>query len=255
MSDPAQQSPSGQQQVQGSWQVSRDVVGHSPRVGAGGGRPIRVLLADDQPLVLAGLRLILCPEEGFDVVGACRDGAEVLTAYEALDVDVIVMDVRMPRLDGVEATRQLCAAEDSPPVLVLTTFGDDEVLSAALRAGAVGFLLKDAPGEEIVRAVRICGSGGCYLDAGVTGRVLAAYRNALPHAQAGALPGLTPRELDVLRLLARGYTNDEIGQALFISKTTVKTHLAHVFGKIGARDRARAIVYAFDQGLVRPGLE
>lgn len=213
---------------------------------------IRVLLVDDQPLVKAGLRMILCPEEGFEVVGECGDGAEVAGAAQALRPDVVVMDVRMPRMDGAEATRQLRNQEGAPPVLVLTTFQDDEVLSAALRAGASGFLLKDAPGEEIIRAVARVARGDAYLDPGVTHRVLATYRSAVPGG-AAELPvaELTARELEVLRLIGRGATNDEIAADLVIGEGTVKTHVGRIFDKLGLRDRAAAIVFAFDHGLVQ----
>src|SRR5918911_4990916 len=141
---------------------------------------IRVLLVDDQPLVRSGLRMILCAEEGFLVVGECADGGEVAQAVPRSQPDVVIMDVRMKQVDGAEATRRLRASPDAPPVLILTTFRDDEVLSAALRAGAAGFLLKDAPGEEILRAARIVAAGDAYLDPAVTGRVLSAYRGLPP---------------------------------------------------------------------------
>jgi DNA-binding NarL/FixJ family response regulator len=165
--------------------------------------------------------------------------------------------VRMPRLDGAEATRRLRAIGDAPPVLILTTFGDDEVLSAALRAGASGFLLKDAPGEDILRAVRTVAEGGAWLDPGVTARVLAAYRTcAAPGPPAGVAPGeLTARELEVLTLIGRGASNEEIATELVIGEGTVKTHVGRIFDKMGLRDRAAAIVFAFDHGLVRPGGE
>ena len=223
--------------------------------------PIRVLLVDDQQLVRAGLRMILCREEGFEVVGECADGAEVPAAVEALRPDVVVMDVRMPRVDGATATRRLRAVPGGPPVLVLTTFKDDEVLSAALRAGASGFLLKDAPGEEILRAAREVAGGGAYLDPAVTARVLAAYRAAPPAtsgppapspAPGGAGDELTARETDVLRAIGRGLSNEEIATALSIGEGTVKTHVGRIFDKLGLRDRAAAIVYAYDHGLARP---
>jgi DNA-binding NarL/FixJ family response regulator len=216
---------------------------------------IRVLLVDDQPLARAGLRTILCVEEGFVTVGECGDGTEVLEAVRSGAPDVVVMDVRMPRLNGAEATRQLRAAQpDPPPVLILTTFQDDEVLSAALRAGAAGFLLKDAPGEDILRAVRTIASGGAYLDPAVTARVLLAYREAsVPHLDVGPrLKELTQRELEVLRLVGRGLSNDEIAAQLVIGEGTVKTHVGRIFDKLAVRDRAAAIVLAFDSGVVRP---
>ena len=221
---------------------------------AGPAPPVRVLLVDDQPLARAGLRMILCPEEGFHVAGECGDGAEVPAAVERLRPDVVVMDVRMPRVDGAEATRRLREMAGAPPVLVLTTFRDDDVLSAALRAGAAGFLLKDAPGEEILRAVRLMAAGGTYLDTAVTERVLAAYRAAAPpEASAGALLGeLTARDLEFLRLIGRGLTNEEIAAQLVIGEGTVKTHVGRIFDKLDLRDRGAAIIFAFDHGLVRP---
>lgn len=214
--------------------------------------PIRVLLVDDQELVRAGLRRILRPREGIEVSGECDNGAAALQAVAADRPDVVVMDVRMPVMDGVEATRRLRAGDAAPPVLVLTTFGDDEVLSAALRAGAAGFQLKDAPGEDIVRAVRAVAGGGAWLDPEVTGRVLRTYRREpVPAGDDARIAGLTARELDVLRLMGRGCTNQEIADDLGVSETTVKTHVGHIFDKLELRDRAAAIVFAFDHGLVR----
>jgi DNA-binding NarL/FixJ family response regulator len=215
---------------------------------------IDVLLVDDQALARAGLRTILCPEEGFRVVAECADGVDVLSAVRTHRPDVVVMDVRMPRLNGADATRDLRAREPvPPPVLILTTFQDDEVLSTALRAGAAGFLLKDAPGEEILRAVRTVAHGGAYLDPAVTARVLQAYRAApAPNASAGELDALTPRELEVLRLIGRGLSNEEIGDRLVIGEGTVKTHVGRIFDKLELRDRPAAIVFAFDRGLVQP---
>jgi DNA-binding NarL/FixJ family response regulator len=215
---------------------------------------IQVLLVDDQELVRAGLRRILHPDEGFEIVGECEDGDEVEEAVRRLSPDVVLMDVRMKRVDGAEATRRLGIRDDAPPVLVLTTFDDDEVLSAALRAGAAGFLLKDAPGEEILRAVRRVAAGDAYLDPAVTARVLEAYRVAAPaRAPSASVAGLTGRELEVLRLIGRGLSNEEIADRLVIGEGTVKTHVGRIFDKLGLRDRAAAIVFAFDHGLVRPG--
>jgi DNA-binding NarL/FixJ family response regulator len=216
--------------------------------------PTRVLLVDDQPLVRSGLRMILCSEEGFKVVGDCADGAEVVAAADKLRPDVVVMDVRMKDVDGAEATRRLRRQPGSPPVLILTTFNDDEVLSGALRAGAAGFLLKDAPGEEIMRAVRIVAAGEAYLDPAVTARVLAAYRvSAASDVTAQAqLRELTERELEVLQLIGRGASNLEVAERLVIGEGTVKTHITRIFDKLELRDRAAAIVFAFDHGLVHP---
>jgi DNA-binding NarL/FixJ family response regulator len=217
---------------------------------------LRVLLVDDQQLVREGLRRILHPEEGFDVVGECDDGAGVGAAVAGTCPDVVVMDVRMKEVDGVEATRRLRERPDAPPVLVLTTFDDDEVLSGALRAGAAGFVLKDAPGEELIRSARTVAAGDAWLDPAVTERVLAAYRSTTPSPDdgeaAGRIAELTPRERDVLRLIGRGASNTEIADALFVSEATVKSHIGHIFAKLDLRDRAAAIVFAFDHGLVAP---
>jgi DNA-binding NarL/FixJ family response regulator len=215
---------------------------------------IRVLLVDDQELVRAGLRRILQTTDDLEVIGECSDGADVPEAVGEHGPDVVLMDIRMKGVDGVEATRRLREREGGPPVLVLTTFDDDELLSEALRAGAAGFQLKDAPGEEIVRAIRTVADGEAWLDPGVTGRVLNRYRGTSPvskHAKA-SMDQLTPRELEVLKLVGRGRTNAEIAEELVISEVTVKSHITHIFTKLGLRDRAATIVFAFDSGLVTP---
>jgi DNA-binding NarL/FixJ family response regulator len=214
---------------------------------------IRVLLVDDQPLVRTGLRRILRPRAGFEVVGECDDGDQVEQAVAAIRPDVVVMDVRMKRVDGAEATRRLRARPGSPPVLVLTTFDEDEVLSASQRAGASGFQLKDAPGAELLKAVKTVAEGGVHLDLAVTHRVLSAFGAQASPALRSPDPSLTPRELEVLTLVGRGLANGEIARELYISEVTVKAHLGHVLTKLGLRDRAAAIVYAFDTGLVAPG--
>jgi len=215
---------------------------------------IRVLLVDDQALVRAGLARILRPKAGFEIVGECEDGDEVVAAVARDRPDVVVMDIRMRRVDGATAIRHLRAARsDAPPVLVLTTFGDDEVLAAALRSGAAGFQLKDAPGEDLLRSVRVVAEGGSWIDPTVAGRVLDAYRRAPATASPSALASLTPRELEVLALVGRGASNAEIASALTVGEVTVKTHIGHIFTKLDLRDRAAAIVFAFDNGLVRPG--
>ena len=216
--------------------------------------PITVLLVDDQPLARAGLRLILSPADGFAIAGECGDGQAALAAVERHRPDVVLMDVRMKGMDGVEATRRLRAQSGAPPVLILTTFDDDEVLSAALRAGAAGFVLKEAPAEDLIRATRAVAQGDAWLDPSVTGRVLAAYRAGSTPDRAAALQlaELTAREVDVLRLIGRGATNQEIAEQLVISEATVKTHIGHILTKLDLRDRAAAIVFAFDHGLVRP---
>jgi DNA-binding NarL/FixJ family response regulator len=214
---------------------------------------IRVLLVDDQPLVRAGLRRILRPRAGFEVVGECDDGDQVDEAVANTSPDVVVMDVRMKRVDGAEATRRLRSRDESPPVLVLTTFDEDEVLSASLRAGASGFVLKDAPGAELVKAVKTVAEGGAYLDLSVTHRVLAAFGAHTSQVLRPLDSALTRRELEVLRLVGRGLANSEIALELYISEVTVKAHLGHMLTKLSLRDRAAAIVYAFDTGLVTPG--
>jgi DNA-binding NarL/FixJ family response regulator len=220
---------------------------------------IRVLLVDDQELIRAGLRGILRVPFGFDVVGECADGGEVIAAVEAVTPDVVLMDVRMPFVDGVQATLQLKRRESSPPVLALTTFDDDQALAGMLRAGASGFVLKGVPAEDLQRAVRTVAEGGAWLDPAVTARVLTIYRTAAPPAAAAAgldkdLDALTSRELEVLALIGRGKTNGEIAAELFVSEGTVKTHINHLFTKLRLRDRAAAVVFAFDHGLVkRPG--
>ncbi len=214
---------------------------------------IRVLLVDDQELIRAGLRGILRARFGFEIVGECSDGGEVNAAVAKLNPDVVLMDVRMPRVDGVPATAELRRVADAPPVLVLTTFDDDENLAAALRAGASGFLLKGVPVDDLQRAVRTVAEGGAWLDPAVTGRVLSSYRNT-PQAAGPdtAADVLTARERQVLTLIGQGMTNGEIATELVLGEGTVKTHVSHVFAKLQFRDRAAAIVFAFDHRLVAP---
>jgi DNA-binding NarL/FixJ family response regulator len=214
---------------------------------------IRVLLVDDQELIRAGLRGILRSRFGFEVVGELADGAEIVEAVVASQPDVIIMDIRMPGTDGVAATRLVRAMPTPPPVLVLTTFEDDEILAAALRAGASGFLLKGVPAEDLQRAVRTVAEGGAWLDPAVTGKVLTTYRDGAHALPTGELDVLTPREIDVLELIGRGLSNAEIAVQLTLSEGTVKTHIGHVFAKLQLRDRAAAVVFAFDHALVRPG--
>ncbi len=214
---------------------------------------IRVLLVDDQQLVRTGLRRILAPREGFDVVAECGDGDEVEAAVDAHRPDLVIMDARMKRMGGPEATERLRARVDAPPVLILTTFDDDEVLSASLRAGASGFQLKDAPGEDLIRSARAVAEGSAWLDPTVTARVLSAYRSAAPARQdAPDVEVLTEREREVLALIGRGLSNPEIADELHISEVTVKSHIGHIFTKLDLRDRAAAIVFAFDHGIVEP---
>jgi DNA-binding NarL/FixJ family response regulator len=214
---------------------------------------VRVLLVDDQELVRSGLRRILRRKDGFVIAGECADGSEVRAAVREHTPDVVLMDLRMKRMDGITATRELRGDDAHPPVLVLTTFDDDELLSGALRAGAAGFILKDSPAEELIRGVRTVAAGGSWLDPAVTGRVLSTYRAAPVHNGAGRTSELTAREAEVLALIGRGRSNTEIAGDLGISEVTVKSHVGHIFVKLDLRDRAAAIVYAFDHGIVTPG--
>ncbi|MEV6554599.1 response regulator transcription factor [Nocardia sp. NPDC051756] len=215
---------------------------------------VTVLVVDDQELVRGGLRRILRRRDGF-VVSECADGDEVLAAVAAERPDVVLMDLRMKRVGGIDATRILRSREGAPPVLVLTTFDDDQLLSGALRAGAAGFILKDSPAEDLIRAVRMVAGGGAWLDPSVTERVLSAYRTVRPSPTrtTARLSELTAREYEVLELIGRGRVNAEIARELGISEVTVKSHVGHIFGKLELRDRAAAIVFAFDHGVVTPG--
>ncbi len=217
---------------------------------------IRVLIVDDQPVVRAGVMRILSPVDGFDVVGECSDGDEVVAAAAALGPDLVLMDVRMQRLDGVAATRELRSQHpDAAPVLILTTFDDDDALWGALDAGAAGYVLKDAPAEDLLAAARAVAAGGAWLDPRVTPRVLEVLRRAGTSALARttSVARLTGREHDVLRLMARGATNHEIAHALIVSEATVKSHVGAIFSKLGVRDRAAAIVFAYDHAIVAAG--
>jgi DNA-binding NarL/FixJ family response regulator len=217
------------------------------------------MLVDDQELVRSGLRRILRRRDGFEIEVECSDGDQVPAALAEHHVDVIVMDLRMKGVDGIEATRLLRDNPDAPPVLVLTTFDDDEMLSGALRAGAAGFILKDSSAEDLIRAVRTVAEGASWLDPAVTARVLSRYRESPDAAAASTLSGdatpLTTREQEVLHAIGCGLSNTEIADALYISELTVKSHIGRVFVKLGLRDRAAAVVYAFDHGIVRPGDE
>ena len=213
---------------------------------------IAVLLVDDQDLVRSGLRRILRRKDGFVVVAECADGDEVPDAVARHQPDVVVMDLRMRRVDGIEATRRLAGLAGGPPVLALTTFNEDELLSGALRAGAAGFVLKDSSAEELIRAVRAVARGDSYLDPAVTSRVLNTYRKVAAGPVKNDITELTTRELDVLTLIGKGLSNNEIADELFISGVTVKSHIGRIFGKLNLRDRAAAIVYAYDNGIVAP---
>jgi DNA-binding NarL/FixJ family response regulator len=215
---------------------------------------IRVVVVDDQPVVRSGIARILGPEDGFEIVAECGDGDEVVDAVAVHRPDLVLMDVRMRRMDGVAATRALTDSGVAPPVLVLTTFDDDDALWGALDAGAAGFVLKDATAEDLIAAARAVAGGAAWLDPKVAPRVLTLFRSSIhPHqVEAVKVEDLTEREHDVLRLMARGATNGEIARQLYVSEATVKTHVGAIFAKLGARDRAAAIVFAFDHGLVDP---
>jgi DNA-binding NarL/FixJ family response regulator len=215
---------------------------------------IRVLIADDQVLVRTGFRVILAAEPDLEVVGEAGDGRETVEAARALRPDVVLMDVRMPNMDGIEATRRLAADEHPPHVLILTTFDLDEHVYEALRAGASGFLLKDAGADELLHAVRVIAAGEALLSPSITRRLIADYARRPPiRERPQALEELTPRELEVLRLLARGFSNGDIARRLVLGEATVKTHVARVFQKLDLHDRAQAVVLAYESGLVQPG--
>jgi DNA-binding NarL/FixJ family response regulator len=215
-----------------------------------------VLIVDDQALVRAGFRMILEAEEDMEVVGEAADGREAVAEAQRLRPDVVLMDVRMPDVDGIEATRRLLADGPDAKVVMLTTFDMDEYVYDALRAGASGFLLKDVPPEQLVAGIRAVASGDALLAPSVTRRVIEEFVRR-PPASVRTLPPkldeLTPRELEVLNALARGLSNAEIATELFVSETTVKTHVAHVLMKLGLRDRVQAVVLAYESGLVEPG--
>lgn len=211
---------------------------------------IRVALADDQALVRTGFRLILQAEEGVEVVGEAENGAAAVRLVEETAPDVILMDVRMPVLDGIEATRRVAGATR---VLVLTTFDLDEVVFEAIRAGASGFLLKTSPADDLVRAVRIVAAGDSLLSPSITRRLVEEFARRPVASEPSGLDELTPRELDVLRLMARGHSNAEIAAELFVEPSTVKSHVASILAKLDLRDRAQAVVAAYESGLVVAG--
>jgi DNA-binding NarL/FixJ family response regulator len=218
---------------------------------------VRVLIVDDQSLVRAGFRMILEAEHDIEVVGEASDGAEALDAADELSPDVILMDVRMPNVDGLEATRRLLEGKsEGPRVLILTTFDLDEYVWEALHAGASGFLLKDTPPEQLVDAIHIVASGDALLAPAITRRVIEEFVSRPPASVRRAAPGLdelTARELEMLRYVARGLSNAEIAEAAFVSETTVKTHVAHILMKLRLRDRVQAVVFAYEHGIVAPG--
>jgi DNA-binding NarL/FixJ family response regulator len=217
---------------------------------------IRVLIADDQALMRAGFRLILQAEPDLELVGEAADGREAVAEAGRLRPDVVLRDVRMPELDGIEATRRLLDANDHTKVVMLTTFDMDEYVYQALRAGASGFLLKDVPPEQLVAGIRSVASGDSLLAPSVTRRLIQQFVRRPPDAlrtPAPELSRLTAREVEVLRMMARGRSNIEIATEFVVSETTVKTHVAHVLAKLGVRDRVQAVVFAYESGLVLPG--
>jgi DNA-binding NarL/FixJ family response regulator len=215
---------------------------------------IKVLVADDHELARDGLRAMLAAQHDLEVVGEATDGAEAVEQALKLRPDVVVMDIRMPRVDGIEATRRLRARPGAPNILVLTTFDLDEYVYEALRAGAGGFLLKDAPSSQIAEAVRTIAAGDTLLAPAVTRRLIERYvRRPGPTAESEHLGDLTEREREVLQLVARGLSNGEIAAQLFLSEATVKTHVTRILSKLGLRDRVQAVVLAYETGLVEPG--
>ena len=217
---------------------------------------VRVLIADDQELVRTGFRLILDSEPDIEVIGEATDGRQAVTMARELAPDVILMDIRMPELDGIEATRQVVAhnGDASPRVLMLTTFDLDEYVYDALRAGASGFLLKDVPANQLAAGIRMVAAGDALLAPTITRRLIEEF--AAPERAAETPPDLdelTPRELEVFRLVAKGMSNAEIAAELIVSETTVKTHVARILMKLHLRDRVQAVVYAYESGLIQPG--
>jgi DNA-binding NarL/FixJ family response regulator len=213
----------------------------------------RVLLADDQELVRAGFRMILETQADIEVVGGAGDGVEAVAVTRRLQPDVVLMDIRMPNLDGLQATKQLMAAGSASRVVILTTFDLDEYVYQALSAGASGFLLKNAPPEQLIGAVRVVAAGDALLAPSITRRVIQQFARLPPPGGTDALAGLTERERQVLQLVARGLSNAEIAAELFVSDATVKSHVAHLLAKLRLRDRVQAVVLAYESGLVRPG--
>ena len=210
---------------------------------------IRVLVADDQSMVRAGFRVLLSGEEDIEVVAEASNGHEAVEKAARYDPSVVLMDIRMPELDGLEASRRILATDGSARILILTTFDLDEYVFEALRIGASGFVLKDDPPEQLLAAIRTVAGGDALLSPAITQRVIKQFARIPRPAPLEQLDELTERELDVFRLIARGLSNAEIGQELYISETTVKTHITHILQKLGLRDRVQAVVLAYEAGL------
>jgi DNA-binding NarL/FixJ family response regulator len=237
----------------GSPYSSRTTPGHNEPVPEAS-QPIRVLIADDQQLLRAGFRVILQAEPGIDVVGEAEDGVDAVAQARDLRPDVILMDIRMPKLDGLAATEHLMKLPDPPRVVMLTTFDQNEYVVRALRAGAYGFLLKDAPTSRLIAAVRAAAGGDALIEPSITRRLVEQFVAAPSSGESTGIPdavaSLTERELEVLRLIARGLSNAEIAAEITVAETTVKTHVARILGKLGLRDRVQAVVLAYESGFV-----
>jgi DNA-binding NarL/FixJ family response regulator len=214
---------------------------------------IEVLIADDQTMVRSGLRLILEAESDIVVTAEAGDGEEAVRVAKREKPDVVLMDVRMPNMDGLEATRQITEANPDTKVIVLTTFDIDDYVYGALRAGASGFLLKDAGGDQLIDAIRVVASGEALIAPSVTKRLISEFARRPESAEVDGLDELTERELEVLAQVARGLSNAEIAEELYVSETTVKTHVSHILTKLHLRDRVQAVVVAYESGLVTPG--
>ncbi|GLY88487.1 response regulator [Actinoallomurus iriomotensis] len=217
---------------------------------------IRVLLVDDQELVRTGFRMVLDAQPEIEVAGEAADGRQALEVLRSTSADVVLMDVRMPRMDGIEATRQICARPDCPKVIILTTFDLDEYAFSALKAGAAGFLLKDAGPEQLIEAIRAVSSGDAVVAPSTTRRLIDRFVEHIPDKDGttdAALESLTAREAEVLKLVARGMSNGEIAGTLYVSEATVKTHVGRILNKLDLRDRVQAVVFAYETGLIKSG--